>query len=105
LSAGLLACVWRLTRWQQAWLLVVVLLSLPTYFLAFDLPRRIINGPIQGAGFPTPDSTTRLLPVSLSWPAWLGDGGSLSLFAGVEVTRFGALIGLSLMFLALIAAN
>jgi putative ABC transport system ATP-binding protein len=104
-STGLLACVWRLTRWQQVWLLVVVLLSLPTYFLAFDLPRRIINGPIQGAGFATPDSTTRLLPMTLSWPGWLGDGGSLSLFAGFEVTRFGALIGLSLMFLALIAAN
>ena len=45
--------IWTHTRRQQIWILFIVLLSMPTYFMSFDLPKQIVNGPIQGDGFET----------------------------------------------------
>ncbi|TJV28652.1 MAG: ABC transporter ATP-binding protein, partial [Mesorhizobium sp.] len=43
--------IWTHTRKQQLWILMIVVLSMIPYFLSFDLPKLIINGPIQGSGF------------------------------------------------------
>ena len=41
--------IWHHTRRQQLWILMIVALSMIPYFMSFDLPKQIVNGPIQGA--------------------------------------------------------
>ncbi|MFN0263390.1 ABC transporter transmembrane domain-containing protein [Tepidamorphus sp. 3E244] len=90
--------IWRHTKAQQVWILAIVLISMPTYFLALDLPKRIINGPIQGRGFETPDATQNYLSFNLPFT-------DIVLHDGVELTRMGALALLCAMFLALVCVN
>ncbi|MEZ5878822.1 MAG: ABC transporter ATP-binding protein [Tepidamorphaceae bacterium] len=90
--------IWRHTKAQQVWILAIVLLSMPTYFLALDLPKRIVNGPIQGRGFETPDATQTFMTVNVPYT-------DIVLYDGVELTRLGALALLCGMFLALVCVN
>jgi hypothetical protein len=57
MDKNLFRYIWRITRRHQLWILLIVLLSMPTYFMSFDLPKQIVNGPIQGQGFETPGAT------------------------------------------------
>ena len=75
---------------------------MPTYFLAFDIPKLIVNGPIQGQGFETADATQKMLPVAIGNPF---SDESLTLFEGFELDRIGALIALSLAFLGYVIIN
>jgi len=43
--------IWTHTKKQQLWILMIVVLSMVPYFMSFDLPKLIVNGPIQGKGF------------------------------------------------------
>jgi hypothetical protein len=49
--------IWTHTSKQQLWILLIIALSMIPYFLSFDVPKRIVNGPIQGGGFETADAT------------------------------------------------
>ena len=51
MEQNLFKYIWSHSKRQQIWILIVVALSMPTYFLAFDIPKLIVNGPIQGKGF------------------------------------------------------
>src|SRR5262245_10478280 len=93
--------IWKHTRAQQLWILLVVALSMIPYFLSFDLPKRIVNGPIQGGGFETPGSTQMFMPIDVDIPGW----GNVVLFPGIELTRMSTLFALSLVFLALVIVN
>ena len=66
---------WRYSRREQIWLLFVVVASLPFYFLSLDLPKRIINGPIQGQGFTGPTDTETAMRIAFDLPGWLFGGG------------------------------
>ncbi|MGI9401239.1 MAG: ABC transporter transmembrane domain-containing protein [Rhizobiaceae bacterium] len=77
---------------------------MPTYFLSLDLPKRIVNGPIQGQGFENPDDTAFFLTTYLPLPEWL-IGDPILLFQGFEMDRVQFLFALSITFLALVAAN
>ncbi len=94
--------IWTHSKRQQVWILAIVLLSMPTYFLAFDIPKLIVNGPIQGKGFETPDATQNVLPITISNP--FGDQ-SFTLFNGFELDRMGSLVALSLAFLGYVVIN
>ncbi|MCP3056938.1 ABC transporter transmembrane domain-containing protein [Aurantimonas marianensis] len=94
--------VWRHTRRQQLWLFFVLLISLPFYYLTLDLPKRIVNGPIQGEW--QPGETETIFEVILPVPDFLG-GGTVALFDGVEFDRFGVLVSLSLTFLFFVVVN
>ena len=59
---------WRHSRRDQMWLLVVVVVSLPFYFLSLDLPKSIVNGPIQGEGFSSPTDTETAMRIALDLP-------------------------------------
>ena len=59
----LLRYIWRHTRRAQIWLSLVILASMPVYFLLLDIPKRIINGPIQGEGFGDPGATQKFLEI------------------------------------------
>lgn len=85
-------------------MLIVILLSMPTYFLSLDLPKRIVNGPIQGQGFENPDDTALFLTTYVPLPQWL-IGDPILLFQGFEMDRVTFLFALSITFLLLVGAN
>ena len=93
--------IWNHTRRQQLYILLIVALSMIPYFLAFDLPKQIVNGPIQGDGFEGVNSTQLFLHLTLDLPVV----GTITLFPGIELSRLGMLMGLSLTFLALVIIN
>ncbi|MDW6024883.1 ABC transporter transmembrane domain-containing protein [Mesorhizobium sp. BAC0120] len=93
--------IWATTRLQQAWILLVVAISMIPYFLSFDLPKQIINGPIQGNGFETPDATQTFMRIAYTFP-YLGE---VVLFGGLQLSRVQMLIGLSMVFLLLVVIN
>lgn len=83
--------IWAHTSRQQIWILCVVMVSMIPYYLAFDLPKMIINGPIQGDGFAAESDTQTFF--------------SALFFGGVELDRLQALVVLSLLFLSLVIIN
>jgi putative ABC transport system ATP-binding protein len=94
--------------WREQLLIVaVVLLSQVPYFLSLDLPKTIVNSPIQGKGFASADATARYLAIDLPVPGFLGLGhkGVVHLFDGFEMTRIPYLVALSLTFLMLVLIN
>jgi putative ABC transport system ATP-binding protein len=104
MNPSLFRYIWQHTRREQLWVIAVILISLPFAFMALDLPKLIVNGPIQGRGFATPDATARFLELKFSLPAWLG-GAQLDIFDGLELGRMAYLVALSLVFLVLVCIN
>ena len=102
LDESVFAYVWRYTRSQQLWLFGVLALSLPLYYLTLDLPKRIVNGPIQGDW--TAGETQTLFDFSIPLPGFLG-GGEIDFFDGIELDRLGVLMALSLAFLFFVIVN
>ena len=102
LDESIFAYVWRHTRPQQLWLFAVLLVSLPLYYLTLDLPKRIVNGPIQGHW--SPGQTDTLFAISIPLPGFLG-GGHWQLFDGVQLDRLGVLVSLSCTFLFFVVVN
>lgn len=93
--------IWKHTRPQQLWILLVIAASMYTYFLSFDLPKLIINGPIQGNGFENPGDAQPYL--RLAWDIPLI--GNVSLFEGFAFERMDALWFLCALFLLLVIVN
>lgn len=101
MERNLLSYIWKHTRRQQVFILAIVLVSMIPYFAAFDLPKQIINGPIQGNGFETADSTATFMEFQLSVP--YTDIGYT--FYGFELDRMSTLMALSGVFLFLVIVN
>ncbi|EJN06213.1 ABC transporter ATP-binding protein [Phyllobacterium sp. YR531] len=93
--------IWSNTRLQQIWILIVVAVSMVPYFLSFDLPKQIVNGPIQGTGFESPGATQTFMRIRFNIPYM----GEVTFFNGLELTRFEMLMALSLVFLLLVIIN
>ncbi len=93
--------IWSNTRLEQIWILTIVAASMIPYFLSFDLPKQIVNGPIQGKGFEHPGDTQTFMHISFNVPLL----GHIEVFEGLHLTRFWMLIALSLVFLALVVLN
>ncbi len=105
LEKNLLRYVWNHTRREQLWILAIILASMPTLFLVLDLPKNIINKPIQGVGFEDATATTKFLDFSLDYPDWLFGGGTLNIFSGFDMERMPYLLALSFSFLTLVCIN
>lgn len=101
MEPSLLKYIWRHTWRQQLWILCVVAASMIPYFMSFDLPKQIVNGPIQGEGFENPGDTQPFLAIDIDVPFI----GSVHLFDGFELNRMQTLVALSLVFLALVIVN
>ena len=101
--ASLYKYAWKHTKRDQLWMLFVVALSIPALFFSLNLPKLIVNGPIQGQGFERGMSTQTYLGISL--PDWLPLGGGLSLFDGFTLDRLTALYVLSGLFLLMVIVN
>ena len=99
--------IWQHSRRDQLVILVIALLAQPFYFLTLTLPKLIINGPIQGQGFETPDANQSFLQMTIHVPTvlqgWLGSAWSL--FEGIPLERLPYLFALSFSFLALVGFN
>ena len=97
----LIRYIWSHTKRQQLWILLVVAISMVPYFMSFDLPKQIVNGPIQGKGFESEGATQLFMHISFDVPYW----GTVVLLPGMELGRMETLFALSLVFLALVVIN
>ncbi len=104
MDRSLFRYIWRSTKRQQIWILAVILASMPITFLLLDLPKHIVNGPIQGRPFKEPGATEKLFNWSFSLPDWIG-GGKLTIYEGHDFDRLGSLIVLSVTFLFLVMVS
>ena len=104
MERNLLKYIWNHSRSDQLWMLLVILASMPTYFLSLELPKRIVNNPIQGVGFENPGATSKFLELHLPFGETLL-GEPVLLFSGFDMERIDFLFALSISFLALVVAN
>ncbi len=95
--------IWRHSRRDQAMILGLVLLALPVYFASLNLPKAIVNGPIDGTGFEEPGATGSFLRITL--PFGGSDGEPAVLFEGFALERLDMLFALSFLFLGLVLIN
>ena len=93
--------IWKHTKSQQFWILLVVAFSMIPYFLSFNLPKQIVNGPIQGSGFEDPNATQLFMRIAFDLPGI----GETVFFPGVALDRVGTLFALSGVFLVLVIVN
>ncbi|MGC1488650.1 MAG: ABC transporter transmembrane domain-containing protein, partial [Albidovulum sp.] len=101
MESRLTSYIWKHTRLQQLWILFIVALSMIPYFMSFDLPKQIVNGPIQGGGFETPGATQLFMRLEVYIP-FIGD---LTILPGIELSRVSMLFSLSFVFLFLVVVN
>ncbi|WP_181160996.1 cyclic nucleotide-binding domain-containing protein [Labrys okinawensis] len=99
----LFSYIWQNSRRQQVVVLIVVLASLPFYFLSLDLPRSIVNDAIQGRAFQHGAAEAPLFAFNLALPSFLG-GGTLH-YPGMELSRIAYLMVLSSAFMLLVLVN
>ena len=104
MERNLLKYVWTHSRSDQLWMVVVIVASMPTYFLSLELPKRLVNEPIQGVGFENPGDTSPFMQIHLPFGELIF-GEPVMLFSGFELERIGFLWALSIAFLALVVAN
>ena len=107
MDKNLFRYIWSHSKAEQIMVLVVVLVSFPFMFMALDLPKTIVNGPIQGQGFEQPGATAPFLAIHIPVPDVLQGlfGDELSIFDGFEMERLPYLLALALMFLTLVCIN
>jgi putative ABC transport system ATP-binding protein len=93
--------IWTNSRREQIGVVIIVLISMIPYYLAFDLPKQIVNGPLQGKGFDAPGSTQPFMALSFDLPLY----GTVHLTNGIPLERFPLLMALSVTFLVLVIVN
>ncbi|MEE8499463.1 MAG: hypothetical protein V3S27_02735, partial [Kiloniellales bacterium] len=96
--------IWHHSKREQIAILLLVLLSMPFYFIALDVPKRIINQGIVGEGFDGPGSVRAFLPIDLPFGEML-TGKPVALFDGFMVEQQELLLALSFAFLFLVIVN
>ncbi|MEO8543183.1 MAG: ABC transporter transmembrane domain-containing protein [Burkholderiaceae bacterium] len=104
MQRSLFGFILKYSRREQLLIVPLVVLSMVFYYASLDLPKMIINQPIQGHGFATPDATAAFLRLHFTLPELLG-GAKLNLFDGFALERTSYLIALTLTFLALIIVS
>jgi putative ABC transport system ATP-binding protein len=100
MESRLSSYIWKHTKKQQLWILLVVAVSMIPYFMSFDLPKQIVNGPIQGKGFKE-GATQTFMHIAFDIPGF----GNVTLFSGIELDRMSMLFALSAVFLLLVIVN
>lgn len=103
MERGLFGFILRYSKREQLMIVPLVIASMVILFASLDLPKTIVNEPIQGKRFPNPDSTVTFLRIAPHLPEFLG--GQHVLFEGFALERTPYLVALSLTFLALIIVS
>jgi putative ABC transport system ATP-binding protein len=104
LDRSLFGFILRYSKRDQLLIVPLVFASMAVYYLSLDLPKTIINEPIQGGRFPNPDSTAPFLRIVFTLPELLG-GGTIHLFDGIPLEQLPYLFALTFTFLTLIVLN
>jgi putative ABC transport system ATP-binding protein len=104
LERNLFAFILRHSKRDQLLIVPLVFASMAVYYLSLDLPKMIINEPIQGKRFPDPDSTAQFLRIAFTLPEFLG-GQTVRVFDGFPLEQLPYLFALTLTFLCLIVLN
>ncbi|MBB3934113.1 ABC transporter transmembrane domain-containing protein [Aureimonas phyllosphaerae] len=105
MATSLYRYIWHHTRREQIWMLVVVVVSVIPFFLSLNLPKLIINGPIQGEGFEGAGATVDYFRLTIPLPGFLGGSDHLVLLDGTPFERMEALFVLSSLFLLFVVVN
>ena len=103
MERGLFGFIWRYSKREQLLIVPLVVASMVVLFASLDLPKTIVNEPIQGKRFPNPDSMVTFLRIAPNLPEFLG--GQRVLLEGFQMDRTGYLVALSITFLALIVVS
>ena len=72
MERGLFGFILRYSKREQLLILPLVIASMVVLFASLDLPKTIVNEPIQGKRFPNPDSTVTFLRIAFNLPDFLG---------------------------------
>ena len=104
MEPSLFRYAWRFSRNEQLLVLGLVLLSLPFYWVSFEIPKRIVNDAIQGRAFADGKTAAILFDWSLTLPPWLG-GETLFALPGAAFTQVNYLFALSVLFLVFVLVN
>lgn len=104
MERGLFGFILRYSKREQLLIVPLVVASMLVYFASLDLPKTIVNEPIQGKRFPNPDSTVTFLRIAFKLPEFLG-GELVKVFDGFPMERAAYLLALSLSFLTLIIVS
>ncbi|CAM5776652.1 hypothetical protein LMIY3S_05635 [Labrys miyagiensis] len=95
--------IWKNSRRQQIYIIVIVLASLPFYYFSLDLPRGIVNDAIQGRAFSKGAAEVPLIHIDLELPTFLG--GYAVKYTALPLSRMEYLMALSLIFIVLVMIN
>ena len=104
MERNLFGFIIRHSKRDQLLIVPLVFASMAIYYLSLDLPKTIINEPIQGKRFPNPDSTAPFLKLVFKLPEFLG-GQTVRLFDGFPLEQLPYLFALTIAFLTLIVLN
>jgi putative ABC transport system ATP-binding protein len=105
MNPSLFRYIWQQTRREQGWILFVILASMPFNYVMLDLPKYIVNGPIQARGFESENATQHYFQIRIPVPAGLSDSGFVELLHGFDLNRVSSLVILSALFLLLVIIN
>lgn len=89
--------VWKHSRRDQIAILLLILLSLPFYWISLEIPKRIVNDALQGNAFGQGSDT---VPATAVW-SWLPDW----LVDGIFLNQMQLLFALSAIYLLLVLIN
>ena len=101
MERNLFRYIWSHTSREQVWIVIVTILAMIPYYMSFDLPKQIINGPITGIGFEDPGNKLPFMRFVVDLPYF----GEVTLFPGIDLERMPLLVALSLAFLSLVIVN
>ena len=104
MDRNLFKYIWRYSKQDQLFILMLVLGSLPFYFLSLSLPKQIINQGIQGEGYAGPGSTQKYFTITLPGSEKLY-GEPVVVFDGFDLEQMALLFALSFTFLLLVIVN
>jgi len=104
LDSNLFRFIWRHSRRDQLLILSIILVSLPFYWMALDIPKAIVNDALQGRAFKGGQTTAKLFNWSIPLPDFLG-GGRLPISSGYDLDQVSYLLALSFLFLTLVVIN
>ena len=104
MERNLFKYIWHHSKAEQISILILVLISMPFYFLSLNVPKSVINTGILGEGFQGPGSTLPFMDFDLPFGDWFSDE-PIKIFGGFELQQPGLLLALSFTFFGLVLVN